>query len=78
MTSIRAYRRTYVVKARNAKSWLYKRYVPRDLQNLVGKKVWTESLGRLDDMSALAAGRARAARDDQLIARLRALTVEER
>ena len=68
------YRKSYLVAHR--KSWKYKRAVPRDLQDVLGRKVWVEMISGATHTprQAEAAARAFAVRDDQLMERLRGPT----
>ena len=66
------YRKTYIVKA--GRSWLYKRSVPLDVRDLVGREAWTKSLGRLSEEEAENEARKLTSQHTDKIAHLRRLS----
>lgn len=67
---------TYLVKQHRA--YLYKRAVPADLQHVLRRKTWTQSLKRLDDREAVRVAMQLAAEHDAIVEFVRALPAEER
>jgi integrase len=73
---VRKYPKTYVVK--HGRGWKYKRAIPRDLQAILRKKVWTRYLGDTGRAEAEIAARKLAVEHDDLVRDLRSLTPAER
>ena len=67
---------TYIVPHRAG--WKYKRAVPPALQSTVGRKQWTNYIKARTQREAEERARAIAAEHDQLIARLKTLSPDER
>ena len=72
----KTYRKTYIVKT--GRSWLYKRSVPLDCRQLVGRDAWTQTLGRLSEHEAENEARKLSAAHNDKITHLRRLTEAQR
>ncbi|MEZ5850387.1 MAG: tyrosine-type recombinase/integrase [Hyphomicrobiaceae bacterium] len=71
-----SYRKSHITRHRNG--WRYKRRVPDWAVTAVGRAYWTKYLGAVSQPDALIAARKRDVAHDELLARLKTMTPDER